>query len=91
MIYPCYLDSTKTRSGGRKVPKKLAVSSPKIEEIHQAARELGLDPSIEGKAHPSWWWEEPGRVSVKKVMQKSKILLLVAQKVSEKRGRHPHP
>ena len=85
VVYPCYLDSNKSESRGRKIPKRLAVPSPKIEEIFQAARDLDLDPIIEEKAHPAWWWDETSRVSVKKVGSKRKTLAMIAQKIAEER------
>ncbi|MEM0217245.1 MAG: signal recognition particle subunit SRP19/SEC65 family protein [Candidatus Nezhaarchaeales archaeon] len=85
LIYPCYLDSNKSESLGRKVPKKYAVPSPKIEEIYRAAQRLNLDPIIEEKPHPSWWWEEASRVSVRKVASKRSILIMIARKIMEER------
>ena len=85
LIYPCYLDSSKSESRGRKIPKRFAVPSPKVDEIFRVARDLNLDPIIEEKAHPSWWWEETSRVSVKKVAPKRKILIMIAKKVAEER------
>ncbi|MCS7140007.1 MAG: signal recognition particle protein Srp19 [Candidatus Nezhaarchaeota archaeon] len=87
-MYPCYFDSTKSESQGRKIPKRLAVPSPRLDEIFQAAKELNLDPMIEEKPHPSWWWEEPSRISVKKITSKKRTLFLIAQKILEKRGKH---
>jgi signal recognition particle subunit SRP19 len=85
VVYPCYLDSNKSESQGRKIPKRLAVPSPKIDEILRAARDLNLDPIIEEKAHPAWWWEETSRVSVKKVGPKREILVMIAKKIAEER------
>jgi signal recognition particle subunit SRP19 len=85
IVYPCYLDSNRSESQGRKIPKSLAVPSPKIDEIFRAAKDLNLDPIIEEKAHPAWWWEETSRVSVKKVGPKRKILVLIAEKIAEER------
>jgi len=87
IIYPCYFDSTKSEAKGRKVPKRLAFPSPKIDEIFEVARELNLDPVIENKPHPSWWWEDTARISIKKVASKRKLLLMLAQKILEKRGK----
>lgn len=85
IIYPCYLDFTKSETQGRKIPKKIAIPSPKIDEIFRAAQELGLDPLIEEKPHPSWWHEEPSRISVKKATSKRKVLIMLAKKIAENR------
>ncbi|MEM4576870.1 MAG: signal recognition particle subunit SRP19/SEC65 family protein [Candidatus Nezhaarchaeales archaeon] len=85
IIYPCYLDCTRSETQGRKIPKKVAVPSPKIDEILRAAQELNLDPLIEKKPHPSWWYEESSRVSVKKIASKRKVLIMLAKKIAENR------
>jgi len=85
IIYSCYLDSNKSASQGRKIPKSLAVPSPRIDEIFWASQKLNLEPIIEEKVHPSWWWEETSRVSVKKVRPKREILVLIAKKIAEER------
>jgi len=87
VVYPCYLDSNKSESQGRKIPRSHAVPSPKIDEIFRAAQDLNLEPVIEEKAHPAWWWEEASRVSVKKVGPKRKILTMIAKKIAEERKR----
>ena len=85
IVYCCYLDSSKSESRGRKIPKKYAVTSPKVEEIVQAASQLGLEPEVEEKVHPSWWWEETSRVLVKKVWSKRSLLIAIAKKIQENR------
>ena len=42
IIWPIYFDASKTRKEGRRVPKNLAVQSPKIAELKEAADKLGL-------------------------------------------------
>lgn len=63
MIWPAYLDSSKTRREGRKVPKTVAVPSPTLAEIQRAAQNLGLAPEIDAdRAHPRTPWRKSGRV-----------------------------
>ena len=38
IIWPAYFDQAKTRKKGRRVPKNMAVQSPKILEIQEAAQ-----------------------------------------------------
>ena len=47
LIYPAYLDSQKTRAGGRRVPENLAVESPTVEEIELALKKIGYSSEIE--------------------------------------------
>lgn len=84
VIYPQYIDSTKSRSEGRRIPKHIAVSKPRIEEIIEAAEELGLNPEYEDSAYPREWWIK-GRVAVDKVGSKINTLKLIAQKIKELR------
>ena len=44
IIWPTYFDTNKSRAEGRRVPKAMAVLSPKILEIKEAVDKLGLFP-----------------------------------------------
>lgn len=63
-LYPIYFDITRSRQGGRKVPKSHAVENPLAREIVDACALLGLKVVFEpGKTHPKDW-ANPGRVRV---------------------------
>ncbi len=82
IIWPAYLDSQKSKSEGRKIPKKQSVKAPKIREITQAAKKLGLNPSVEKyKSFPASWWEGSGRVIVDKKMNKREVLLKISNMI----------
>ena len=67
ILWPLYFNKNKSRSKGRRVPIRLAISKPTVEDITKAVKKLGLNPIIEReKRHPSTWFEEKGRVLVKK-------------------------
>jgi signal recognition particle subunit SRP19 len=67
IIWPIYFDSSKTRREGRRVPKNLAVVSPKITEIKEAADKLGLENEINLEAHfPKMPWAKSGMLLVEK-------------------------
>ncbi len=86
VIWPTYLDSTKTRAEGRMVPKALAVEAPTADEIFDACSELKLMPTIESsKKMPGGWWERPGRVLIPKKEKKMKSLLAVSKFIQRKR------
>lgn len=42
VIYPAYIDSTKTVAQGRCIPKNIAVEKPTLAEITSSLRKLGL-------------------------------------------------
>jgi len=81
ILYPAYFDSNKTKSGGRKLQKKLCIQSPKLQELEIAARALGFEPTPEPKS----WWERSGRVIVNKKHRKSEVIKEVARKMRESR------
>jgi signal recognition particle subunit SRP19 len=87
IIWPAYIDSKKTKSEGRKISKKLSVSSPKIREISQAAKKLGLNPSVEKyKSYPPSWWEGSGRIIVDKKMTKPEVLIKISNMINGSRS-----
>jgi len=85
ILYPAYFDSSKTKSGGRKLQKKLCIQSPKLQELENAARALGLEPASEQKSYPKSWWERSGRVVVNKKGKKGEVIREVARKLRESR------
>ncbi|MDI9644102.1 MAG: signal recognition particle subunit SRP19/SEC65 family protein [Candidatus Verstraetearchaeota archaeon] len=89
LIWPVNIDSSKTRSEGRVLPKDKAVDSPTAEEILDACRELSYDAELEGdKRYPALWWGRPGRVAVRKKGNEKKrmVLLRIASSISKKRS-----
>ncbi len=87
VIWPVYFDSTKTRKQGRKLPRELSIPNPKVEEIVEAAKILGLDPMIEEKKYPKEWWIYDKRIVVFKKGSKRETLKQIAIKLKELRER----
>lgn len=82
ILWPSYFDSRNRRSGGRRVPRSLAVEKPTVEELFRAVSSLGLDAIIiENKAYPGRWWEHEGLISVEKSMKKTELIGKVAQRL----------
>jgi signal recognition particle subunit SRP19 len=81
IIWPVYFDVAKSKSEGRRVPKNLAVISPKILEIKEAADKIGLQNSINPTAgYPKTPWIKMGMLTVEKNEPKEQIILkIVAQ------------
>ena len=87
LFWSVNFDAKKSRADGRKVPKKLAVSGPKLEEIQLAAKMLGLQPEIVYDAtHPRSPWLRIGLVVVAKKESKGKTLKMIAEELSNMRG-----
>ena len=88
VIWPVYLDATKSRAEGRILSMKDSVKSPVLKEIEKAALELNLAPVVEtDKAHPKSWWVKSGRVLVDRKGPKSIITKQIAQKIIKTRGK----
>ncbi|MEA1998461.1 MAG: signal recognition particle subunit SRP19/SEC65 family protein [Euryarchaeota archaeon] len=80
VIWPAYLAAGRTRKDGRKVSRRNAVKSPKVEEIEKVARLLKLEPEVEiEKAYPKTQWEKSGRVLVVKGDRKGAIMADIAK------------
>ena len=87
VIWPAYIDQTKSRSSGRIISRKNAIKEPHLNEIKEAAKQLGLNPEVEPeKAYPKSWWEVSGRVLVDDKGPKSVIAKQIALVIKKKRG-----
>jgi len=88
VIWPAYIDLTKSRSNGRIISKKSSVKEPKLKEIEKAAAMLGLNPEVEAdKAYPKSWWEVSGRVMVDNKGPKTVIAKQIAGAIKEMRAK----
>lgn len=82
VLWPAYFDRERSREQGRRVPEALAVKAPDAPWIENAARKLGLEPTLEEKAvHPSLPYEKVGRVLVAKKGSKQAVLRQVAERM----------
>lgn len=80
IIWPAYFDSTKTRGDGRRVPKNLAVPSPKILEIKKAVKKLGLTCEVVLDAgYPKTPWLKTGMLLVTKKESKEKVITKIGK------------
>jgi signal recognition particle subunit SRP19 len=80
IIWPAYFDSTKTRGNGRRVPKSLAVPSPKVLEIKEAVEKLGLSYEVVLDAgYPKTSWLKMGMLLVTKKESKEKVIRKIGE------------
>jgi signal recognition particle subunit SRP19 len=87
IIWPAYFDSTKTRNDGRRVPKNLAVPSPRIVELKEAAEKLGLPHElVVDVGYPKTPWLKTGMILVKRKGSKGQMVLLVAKQLLKMRS-----
>lgn len=88
VIWPAYIDQTRSRSNGRIISRKSSVKEPQLNEIKNAALELGLNPEVEPeKAYPKSWWEVSGRVLVDNKGPKSVIAKQIAAGIKKIRAK----
>ncbi|BDC35583.1 MAG: signal recognition particle protein Srp19 [Candidatus Methanoliparum thermophilum] len=77
VLWPIYFDSTKARNDGRRVPRRLSVKRPIVDDIGEIAKKLGFDVILEkDKFYPKSWWEKSGRVIIINNTQKSKTNII---------------
>jgi signal recognition particle subunit SRP19 len=87
VIWPAYIDKTKSRKDGRIVSRKTSVESPTIKEINKAAAKLGMNPEVEAdKAYPRSWWEDKGRVLIDNTAPKTHHCRRICSTIKEMRS-----
>ena len=90
IIWPAYFDSTKTRGDGRRVPKSLAVPSPKILEMKEAVEKLGLDYELVVDAgYSKTPWLKTGMLLVKKKEPKEQTIKKIGKHLMKNRSITP--
>ena len=85
IFWPQYFDAKRSRSEGRRIPKKLAIEKIITNDIVKAAQRLGYKAHSEKVyQYPRTWWDDPGRVSIDtKGKTKSKVLVEVAKEIKK--------
>ncbi len=87
IIYPIYFKKV-PRSRGRRVPLKYS-GNFSLKDIERAAKELGYRVEVEkDKNHPAAWWEGEGRLVVYTDESKEKVILKIAQKITQNLNIH---
>lgn len=90
IIWPAYFDQAKTRKNGRRVAKNLAVHSPKILEIREAAQKLGLEfEVVMDKSYPKMPWAKTGMLLVEKKGSKEQVINRIAKQLVRAQAEKP--
>lgn len=75
ILWTVYFDSSLSRSRGRRLPNKMCIPRPKVEELTEACREAGLKIfKIKEASYPRLWWRKDGYIAVEKSYPKQEIL-----------------
>lgn len=86
IIWPLYFDLRKTRSQGRRVPKKFAVPNPNLNSIQAAVEKMGLQyEAVPEASYPRSSWKKTGYISVSKKVARNRLLKEIAEKLSNTR------
>ncbi len=86
VVYPCFLDKSRSLSEGRKVPSDLSVDNPKCDEIVQVLLSFKLEHVVEDKRHPADFFTA-GRVRVRLFQEDGKtpvVADITSRKVPQK-------
>jgi signal recognition particle subunit SRP19 len=87
VIWPVYIDKSRSRSQGRIISKKSSVAEPTLSEIEKAALKLGLNPEVEkDRSYPKSWWEKSGRVLIDNSAPKTQLSRKIAAAIKEIRS-----
>ena len=86
IYWPQYFDAKRSRTNGRRVPRKFAIEKIKTIDIAAAAKRLGYTVQQENNyKYPKSWWDDAGRVLVDtKGKKKSKVLIEIAKEIKKK-------
>lgn len=82
ILWPIYFDSRRTRSEGRRVPKRLGMPAPKLSDIQKAVEKLGFEFEVVPDArYPRSTLRRTGYISIPKNGPKSQVLRDIAEKL----------
>ena len=89
IFWPQYFDAKRSRSKGRRIPRKFAIEKINNDDILKAAKRLGYEAHYEkGYQYPRTWWDDPGRVSINtKGKKKTKVLIDVAKDIKKNQAK----
>ena len=87
VLYPLYFDGAVPRHEGRRVPAKVAVRDPTLEELAEAARRSDYRVEVESSAaHPRRPAKREGRILIVGGGTKTAILHAVTKELKSQRS-----
>lgn len=82
ILWPAYFELARTRMEGRRVPKNLAILSPRISEMKDAADKLHMNCELtEGTAFSKTPWLESGMILIDKKGSKEETIRKMAEQL----------
>ena len=90
IVWPAYFDSKRTRQTGRRVPKSIAVHSPKISDIITAVSKIGFQYEVNLEvSYPKKPWLKTGFLLVEKTGSKEKLISEIGKELFRIRNNSP--
>lgn len=88
LLYPAYIDSSLSKREGRKISRRHAVDSPKVQEIGKALETLEIGGAVLEKdsSYPRRAWESEGRVVLELKGGKTGLLRKIAKEIRRMRA-----
>jgi signal recognition particle subunit SRP19 len=87
IVWPAYFDSARSRLDGRRIPKNLAVTNPRTDEIKEVADKTGLRCElIPEVGYPKTPWLKTGMLLVEKRGTKNQTVMTIGKKLFETRS-----
>jgi signal recognition particle subunit SEC65 len=82
IIWSAYFDVARSRKDGRRVSKSLAVASPKIEEVKEAAQKLSLACQLfPDPCYPKMPYSKSGMLLVENKGSKNRTVTMIAKQL----------
>lgn len=89
IVWPAYFDAIRTRRDGRRLPRNLTVSMPKVSEITDVATEIGyVCELVADSGYSKTPWLKPGMVLIEKKEPKDQMLKKIAKQLQIYRSAH---
>ena len=87
IMWPAYFDSSKSRVEGRRVAKTIAVASPRIAEIKEAADKLGFSSElVPDSGYPKMPHVKAGMLLVEKKGSKNQTVNMIGKQLLKMRS-----
>ena len=82
LFWTVYFDAAKSRSKGRRIPRSMGVPHPKVQEVAEAAKRLGLEYEVKPEAaHPTSPSEHVGFITTRKEGKKTTVMKSIAREI----------
>ena len=86
LIWVDYFNSNISRSEGRRIPLNQSVKNPTLQELVEAEKRVGYDPTFQTAFFPKRPYTPSGYISIVKKKRKNDVLKEISKLLSTVRG-----